>query len=179
MYGTALAQIEAPAWTSNELEPSLPCSMFFGDYVAHPAARTLLLAGRPVCLGARAFDLLVLLLALRGSVVSKQRIMQYVWPTTTVDESNLRFQITELRKALGRDREMIKTIPGRGYILAADVGQTVAHAEAANSEPRGAAQGKEQSVLSALRVLLEALAPHSTAIPAALSLLEGSALSEC
>jgi DNA-binding winged helix-turn-helix (wHTH) protein len=92
----------------------------FGRYVALPGARTLLRGGEPVCLGARAFDLLILLLESRGEVVSKTAIMRYVWPTTTVDESNLRFQMAELRKALGSSRDIIKTIPGRGYLLVAE-----------------------------------------------------------
>jgi DNA-binding winged helix-turn-helix (wHTH) protein len=51
-------------------------------------------------------------------VVEKEAIVSFVWPNTIVEESNLRFQMAALRKALGRDRDIIKTIPGRGYFLA-------------------------------------------------------------
>ncbi len=95
----------------------------FGRFTAVPSARTLLRDGIPVDIGARAFDLLIILLRSRGRVVAKQAIVSHVWPTTTVDESNLRFQMTVLRKALGPSRELIKTIPGRGYLLAIDAGE--------------------------------------------------------
>jgi DNA-binding winged helix-turn-helix (wHTH) protein len=81
----------------------------------------LLLDGKPVKLGSRAFDLLHVLLNSRGRLVSKDEIVRHVWPDTTVEESNLRFQMGCLRKALGSDRDLIKTIPGRGYILATEV----------------------------------------------------------
>jgi DNA-binding winged helix-turn-helix (wHTH) protein len=80
----------------------------------------LLCESRPVPLGSRAFDLLEVLLRHRGAVVSKEQIVRSVWPSTTVEESNLRFQMAALRKALGSDRDLIKTIPGRGYVLAAE-----------------------------------------------------------
>jgi DNA-binding response OmpR family regulator len=71
-------------------------------------------------LGSRAFDLLLCLLRSRGKVVSKNDIVAEVWPTTFVEESNLRFQMATLRKALGADGDIIKTIPGRGYLLIED-----------------------------------------------------------
>jgi DNA-binding winged helix-turn-helix (wHTH) protein len=71
----------------------------------------------PIEIGGRAFDLLMTLLGSPGEIVPKERIMQQVWPTTTVDESNLRFQMTCLRRILGSESRRIKTIPGRGYIF--------------------------------------------------------------
>jgi DNA-binding winged helix-turn-helix (wHTH) protein len=44
--------------------------------------------------------------------------VKLVWPTTIVEESNLRFQVAQLRKALAHDQDLIKTIPGRGYLFA-------------------------------------------------------------
>lgn len=85
-----------------------------------PAARLLLRDDQPVALGSRAFDLLHVLLRSRGALVGKNEIVNEVWPQTTVEESNLRFQMASLRKALGPDRDLVKTIPGRGYLFAAD-----------------------------------------------------------
>ena len=96
--------------------------MAFGRFVAAPASRTLMLDGKAVCIGARAYDLLMLLLESSGEVVSKEAIMRYVWPTTTVDECNLRFQMTSLRRVLGEERDRIKTITGRGYLFVAEQG---------------------------------------------------------
>jgi DNA-binding winged helix-turn-helix (wHTH) protein len=96
-------------------------ALVFRQYQLVPGARMLLLDGKPVKLGSRAFDLLHVLLNSRGRLVSKDEIVRHVWPDTTVEESNLRFQMGCLRKALGSDRDLIKTIPGRGYILATEV----------------------------------------------------------
>jgi DNA-binding winged helix-turn-helix (wHTH) protein len=94
-----------------------PGEFRFGHWCLVPAARLLLHKGRPVELGSRAFDLLHLLSSHRGSVIDKRAIVSFVWPNTIVEESNLRFQMAALRKALGADGTLIKTIPGRGYIL--------------------------------------------------------------
>jgi DNA-binding response OmpR family regulator len=82
--------------------------------------RLLLCDGQPVSIGGRAFDLLLILLMSRGVLVTKHEIVSRVWPQTVVDEGNLRFQIASLRKVLGPDRDVIKTIPGRGYLFATD-----------------------------------------------------------
>jgi DNA-binding winged helix-turn-helix (wHTH) protein len=94
----------------------------FGSFRLLPEARTLLRDGRPVECGSRAFDLLHVLLLSRGKVVAKEAIVRHVWPTTVVEESNLRFQMASLRKVLGEDRVLIKTIPGRGYLFASEFG---------------------------------------------------------
>ena len=62
-----------------------------------------------------------MLLEARGTLITKDEIMRRVWPSTVVDECNLRVQMSALRKVLGEDREVIKTIPGRGYVFALDV----------------------------------------------------------
>lgn len=92
----------------------------FRRYRLLPRSRMLLRDGRPLDIGSRAFDLLHVLLSARGAVVSKDQIVRRVWPATVVDECNLRFQIAVLRKALGGDRDLIKTISGRGYLFVAD-----------------------------------------------------------
>jgi DNA-binding winged helix-turn-helix (wHTH) protein len=95
-------------------------SIRFRDFEIRPGDRLLLRDRQPICIGSRAFDLLMVLLRSRGAIVSKETIFRYVWPATTVEESNLRFQVASLRKVLGADRELIKSIPGRGYLFASD-----------------------------------------------------------
>src|SRR5213076_968984 len=90
-----------------------PVEFRFGHWCLVPAARLLLYKGRSVEIGSRAFDLLHLLSSERGMVVEKRAIVSFVWPSTIVEESNLRFQMAALRKALGPDGTLIKTIPGR------------------------------------------------------------------
>jgi DNA-binding winged helix-turn-helix (wHTH) protein len=90
------------------------------NLVVMPAARLVERNDRPVDIGSRAFDLLVLLLRRRGSVVAKDEILHTVWPSTLVTDGNVRLQIAALRRALGDAADLIKTIPGRGYLLAAE-----------------------------------------------------------
>ncbi|WP_214473418.1 response regulator [Mesorhizobium sp. dw_380] len=107
----------------------------FRHYNVEPSTRLLLRDGRPVYLGSRAFDLLLVLLRSRGVLVSKEAIVRHVWPETLVDESNLRFQMASLRNALGEDRDVIKTIPGRGYLFAdeGDMTETAPRVQAETS----------------------------------------------
>ena len=113
------AQPESPADLRLAAASNLrdEAELAFGDFLFVPRSRILLRNGRPVCLGSRAFDLLHALLKSAGTLVAKGELVKQVWPSTFVDESNLRFQMACLRKALGGDRNVIKTVPGRGYIF--------------------------------------------------------------
>ncbi|WP_206996664.1 ATP-binding protein [Trinickia mobilis] len=73
--------------------------------------------GAPLRIGSRAFDVLGHLIEANGALVSKEDLISRVWPETIVEENNLQVQITVLRKALGEDRDLIRTVPGRGYQL--------------------------------------------------------------
>ena len=85
----------------------------FGRFELQPAERRLLADGQPVALGARAFDLLVVLVARAGRLVAKNDLLTLVWPGLVVEENNLQVQISTLRKVLGQSA--FATIPGRGY----------------------------------------------------------------
>lgn len=85
----------------------------FGSCVIQPSARQLLVAGQPARLGARAFDVLMTLVQQRDTVVSKNELLDAVWPGLVVEENNLQVQVSALRKLLGP--QTILTIPGRGY----------------------------------------------------------------
>lgn len=95
-------------------------ALCFARFRLFPTARVLLRDEAPVEIGSRAFDLLCLLLRTQGRVVERADIFREVWPTTIVDESNLRFQVSRLRTVLGEDRHLLKTVPGRGYMLATE-----------------------------------------------------------
>jgi DNA-binding response OmpR family regulator len=92
----------------------------FRRFKVLPRRRQLLADGRPVELGSRAYDLLMALIKAGGTLVTKEQIVNRVWPSTMVEESNLRVQIATLRKALGKDRDIIKTVTGRGYVFAVE-----------------------------------------------------------
>src|SRR5258705_13668748 len=85
----------------------------FGRIEVRPAERQVLVGGDPAKLGARAFDLLLALVERRERVVSKNELLDLVWPGLVVEENNLQVHISTLRKLLGP--AVIATIPGRGY----------------------------------------------------------------
>jgi adenylate cyclase len=73
-----------------------------------------------VPLGGRAFRILCLLVERRGAIVTRQAIMEAVWPNVVVEENNLSVQLSNLRRALDAGRDLgscIQTLPGRGYRL--------------------------------------------------------------
>jgi predicted ATPase/DNA-binding winged helix-turn-helix (wHTH) protein len=90
----------------------------FPGFEVRTAQRQLLVDGRPVPLGARAFDVLLALSRSPGHPVSKSDLLEAAWPGLVVEENNLAVQVSTLRKALGP--QTIATIPGRGYCLAAE-----------------------------------------------------------
>jgi predicted ATPase/DNA-binding winged helix-turn-helix (wHTH) protein len=93
----------------------------FGRFWVLPHRRELLADGQPVKLGGRAFDVLMALIEARGAVLSKDALMTRVWPDRIVEENNLQAQIVMLRKAFGAERDLIRTIAGRGYQFTSEV----------------------------------------------------------
>lgn len=85
----------------------------FGRFEVRATQRQLLVDGHPVALGSRAFDLLLALLERPGQLLSKNDLLDAVWPDLVVEENNLSVQVSTSRKLLGAD--VIATIPGRGY----------------------------------------------------------------
>ena len=78
----------------------------------------------PIPIGTRALEVLGVLVAHSGDLVTRDEIIKKVWPGTIVEYSNLPVQIAALRRILdeGRpNRSCIQTIPGRGYRFAAAV----------------------------------------------------------
>jgi predicted ATPase/DNA-binding winged helix-turn-helix (wHTH) protein len=82
-----------------------------------PAERAVLVEGEEAVLGSRAFDLLLVLIAHHDRLLTKQELLNRVWPGLVVEENNLSVQVSTLRKVLGA--KAIATIPGRGYRLSA------------------------------------------------------------
>ena len=89
----------------------------FGRCVIQRGARQVLVDGQPARLGARAFDVLMALVERRDTVVSKNELLDVVWPGLVVEENNLQVHVSTLRKLLGP--QTIVTIPGQGYRFAA------------------------------------------------------------
>jgi Tol biopolymer transport system component/DNA-binding winged helix-turn-helix (wHTH) protein len=98
--------------------------LVFGDFELDGAKRLLYRQGEPVPLNSKAFDLLLALVERPGEVLTKDELMQSVWPDQFVEEGNLAVQISALRKIFGEKKDehrFIVTVPGRGYSFVADV----------------------------------------------------------
>jgi DNA-binding winged helix-turn-helix (wHTH) protein/Tol biopolymer transport system component len=90
----------------------------FGPYSLDSAQMLLRRAGSVVPLQPRALETLLVLVRRRGTVVSKQELMETVWPDSFVEEGNLTQNIFLLRRELGKTpegEEYIQTVPKRGY----------------------------------------------------------------
>jgi DNA-binding winged helix-turn-helix (wHTH) protein len=98
-------------------------ALSFLDFEMLPAQRQLLRQGERVAIGARAFDLLALLVGRPGEVLSNRILMEGVWPRTVVVDANLRVQIAALRKLVGCEGPCphIVNVAGRGYCFTAPV----------------------------------------------------------
>jgi DNA-binding winged helix-turn-helix (wHTH) protein len=100
-------------------------SLEFGRFQVLLRQRQLLANGAPIELGTRAFELLLALLEANGSLVSKEQLLTRVWPGIAVAEDVVKVQVFALRRALGEDRDYIRTEFGRGYRFIAPVRSTV------------------------------------------------------
>ena len=96
-------------------------SIAFGRFRMLPRSRVLLADDEPIKLGGRAFDLLMVLIESPGAVVSKDDLMARVWPGRVVTETNLQTQILALRHAFGAERDLIRTVAGRGYQFTSEI----------------------------------------------------------
>ena len=94
-----------------------------GDLGIDLVHRMATLAGRPVPLTAREFELLAYLARHAGKVCTHHMILKDVWGAGYGEESNyVRVYAHRVRKKLGdEDGRMLRTVPGIGYQLAADV----------------------------------------------------------
>jgi DNA-binding winged helix-turn-helix (wHTH) protein/pimeloyl-ACP methyl ester carboxylesterase len=96
----------------------------FGDFRLDVRERRLLRGGQPVPLTQKALETLRVLLERSGRLVTKDELMQYVWPDTVVEENNLNQNISVIRRALGEHTtgpRFIETVPGVGYRFVASV----------------------------------------------------------
>jgi predicted ATPase/DNA-binding winged helix-turn-helix (wHTH) protein len=107
----------ASAADAIRMDPAVqpPACLAFGGFRVLPHRRELLADGQPIKLGGRAFDLLMALIEARGAVLSKNALMARVWSEQIVDENTLQAQISALRATFGAERELIRTVSGRGY----------------------------------------------------------------
>ena len=90
----------------------------FGPFELSIGERVLRRDGVALPLGSRALDILIYLSEHPGEVISKQQLLDHVWPDVTVEEGSLRVHVAAIRKALGDGKfgnRYIANIQGRGY----------------------------------------------------------------
>jgi DNA-binding winged helix-turn-helix (wHTH) protein len=80
--------------------------------------RQLIEGGQPVSIGLKSLKLLSVLAQAHGDLVTKDELMDAVWPNLTVEENALQVHIVSLRRVLGPDRGLLCTCHGLGYRLA-------------------------------------------------------------
>lgn len=108
----------------------------FGNFRLDLGRHVLMRDDQPVALAPKAFDLLLLFVKNPGRAFSRQELMEALWPGTFVEEANLTFQISMLRKALGNEASAwIETIPKHGYRFTADVSASTRAAVPPEPEP--------------------------------------------
>jgi len=90
----------------------------FGPFRLFPSRQLLMQGDRRVQLGARAFELLTLMVQRSGEVVGRDELVSAAWPNVFVHESNLKVNMSSLRRSLGDTQKQptyIATVTGRGY----------------------------------------------------------------
>jgi DNA-binding winged helix-turn-helix (wHTH) protein/Tfp pilus assembly protein PilF len=121
-----------------------PAAYRFGPFVVDRAAYRVLRDGRPLDITPKLLDLLLHFLDTAGSLVTKEALLEALWPDANVTDNALAQAVSELRQALGDeagDPRFIKTIARRGYRFIAVVDPLTAPPEA--DEPP---QVDEQSI---------------------------------
>jgi eukaryotic-like serine/threonine-protein kinase len=124
----------------------------FGPFRLEPSERRLLRDGEDVSLPPKALDLLVALASRPGRLVKKEALLEEVWPGVFVEEANLSYTVSLLRRAIeggNGDQRYIDTVPKQGYRFKADV-RAVAGAEATHEgvphAPDQEADGPQTSI---------------------------------
>jgi Tol biopolymer transport system component/DNA-binding winged helix-turn-helix (wHTH) protein len=96
----------------------------FGPFRLDAGERRLLRAGDAVPLPPKAFDLLLVLVKYHGRLLEKDELLKSVWPDMFVEEANLSYNVSLIRRALGEtgdEQRYIETVPKHGYRFVADV----------------------------------------------------------
>jgi DNA-binding winged helix-turn-helix (wHTH) protein len=139
-----LAQESRSVYASGECEVDL-------------ARRELRVLGASTPIGGRAFDILELLVRSAGELVSKDELMEHVWPGVIVLDNTLQVHIAAMRRALGPYRALLRTESGRGYRLLGDWaarGVETGDASARNPPPQLSDEARTSNLPAAITSLI-------------------------
>ena len=98
---------------------TLPLEIAVGELAVSTAARSVTVAGQPVGLTNREFDLLLFFLTHTDAVFSREELLQRVWNWDFGDLSTVTVHVKRLRSKLG-DHHRVQTVWGRGYLWQGD-----------------------------------------------------------
>jgi len=115
----------------------------FGPFRMDPDKQVLLRDGQIIAVTPKTFETLLVLVRRGREVVSKEELLNEIWPDSFVEEANLSQHIFKLRKALGDTLEgerYIVTLPGRGYRFAVPVRTITEGGEVLIAQMRSRAQ---------------------------------------
>ena len=105
-------------------EPTPRIIYEFGPFRLDFQRHAITKSGQPVSLPPKAFDILVMLLDRRDTLVSKTDLLNHIWPNSFVEENNLAQHVSLLRKTLGEahgNSRYIETVPRVGYRFVGEV----------------------------------------------------------
>ncbi|MGY8707399.1 winged helix-turn-helix domain-containing protein [Bradyrhizobium sp. 18BD] len=100
------------------MSPPIDRTYSFGRWLIDCQRRELRYDNTTVPIGSRAFEILEKLVGSAGLLVTKDDLIGSIWSGLTVEDNTLQVHISAVRKALGEDRNLLKTVSGRGYTLA-------------------------------------------------------------
>jgi DNA-binding winged helix-turn-helix (wHTH) protein/serine/threonine protein kinase len=108
--------------TAGQLDETSGRLWRFADYELDELGRELRVKGKAVDLESKPLDVLLQLLVHAGEVVTKEELLESVWPDVMVVDGSLATAVSKLRKAMGdEDHPAIVTVPRVGYRLAVPV----------------------------------------------------------
>ncbi len=140
----------------------------FGPAVLDEPSWTLLVDGRRVAIEAKPLDLLHELLLRAGQVVTKDELLDAVWPGISVVEASLPTAMLKLRRALGDEKgsgRMVETVPRIGYRLAVPVDMAMVDASSAADTRASLPAGQDSEPFAAAPLPTANAAPTDTRTP--------------
>jgi len=120
--------------TKHPISNVAPDELAFGRFRLRPR-RQLLADGSPVALGAKPLNILSALVEANGELVTKDELIDQVWPGMVVEENTLQAHISAIRRILGEDGRWIATVPGQGYRFTGPIGAVLDAPDGADIRP--------------------------------------------
>jgi predicted ATPase/DNA-binding winged helix-turn-helix (wHTH) protein len=142
-----------------------------GTWEIDLSRRELRARGFTVPLGGRAFEIVEVLVRSAGELVTKDDLVRHVWPGEFVGENTLQVHVSAVRKALGPDRDLLKTAFGRGYRLLGDWTIHDGDAAAGAADNAAALPANDQQYRSNLPLRTSDLIGRASAVQQVIDLL--------